>query len=486
MPQISRRGLLAGMVGIGTVAGIATLELRPNRHQLGVSEIQTRESGLTWSGKTRSFSLKSRMAQIDLGGLLANTWIYGDTLPGKAIRIGKNDRVRVAFENELLVPTSVHWHGLAIRNDMDGVPGITTPEVLPGSKFDFNFIAPDAGTYWFHPHSGTQLDRGLYAPLIVEDPYENADYDHDWVLVLDDWTDGVGKNPDEILFDLRSDTGGASSMPGMDMGTTHGMDSGDVNYPMYLINGRPINDPDVLQARPGQRVRLRVINAGADTIFDIALSEHIMKVTHTDGFPVEHYETALLRIGMGERYDFIVTLKDGVFPFVADALGKSNLARALIRTGTGISPLDTFRPKELAGDPLTSNQLRALDNVRLPRRRPDRIHDLVLSGSMQPYEWMINGHMYPHTKPLLAQQGEMVRIRMRNMSMMYHPIHVHGHTFQIGNAGGMGARKDTILLPPMGGVNVDFLATNPGQWMIHCHNAYHAEAGMMTRFEYVS
>lgn len=485
MPQVSRRGVLAGIVGVGAAGGLAGLQLNSKPRFLGLNEIQARESALAWSGKTKLFDLIARKTEVDLGGKIASTWVYGDSLPGKIIRINKDDRVKVSFKNELLVPTSVHWHGLAIRNDMDGVPGITTPEILPGSGFNFDFITPDAGTYWFHPHSGTQLDRGLYAPLIVDDPHEVANYDREWILVLDDWTDGVGKNPDEILVDLRQGNGNSSSMPGMDMGSMGGMDSGDVTYPMYLVNGRPINDPDVLAALPGDRVRLRIINAGADTIFHVALGEHVMTVTHSDGFAVKPYDTALLRIGMGERYDVIVTLKDGVFPFVADPMGKFNIARALVRTGAGRSPLETFRPIELDGEPLTADRLQAPNDVRLPARRPDRVHDLVLSGSMKPYEWMINGQMYPHTKALIVKAGEMGRLRIRNMSMMFHPIHLHGHTFQLGGAGSAGARKDTVLVPPMGGVNIDFQATNPGNWMIHCHNAYHAEAGMMTRLTYI-
>lgn len=486
MPQLSRRGLLAGIVGVGALTGIAGFELKSKPRILGPSDIQARESGLVWNGKTRTFALKAQMTQVDLGGQIASTWAYGQTLPGKAIRVNKNDRVQVSFTNELLVPTSVHWHGLAIRNDMDGVPGITSPEVLPGSKFNFNFVVPDAGTYWFHPHSGTQLDRGLYAPLIIDDPNEVVKYDQEWILVLDDWTDGIGRNPDQILTDLRAGNSSSSSMPGMDMGSMGAMDSGDVTYPMYLINGRPKNDPENLKARPGDRVRIRVINAGADTIFDIALAEHVMTVTHSDGFPVQPYETALIRIGMGERYDVIVTLKDGIFPFVAEALGKYDIARALIRTGAGSVPDENYRPSELNRDPLTADLLLASNHVRLPAQKPDRVHDLILSGSMKPYEWRINGEMYSHAKPLIVQEGEMARLRIRNMTMMYHPIHLHGHTFQIGNAGSAGARKDTILLPPMGGTNVDFQATNPGKWMIHCHNAYHAEAGMMTRLDYIA
>ena len=486
MPQVNRRGVLVSILGIGAVGGLASLKLNSQPRYLGLAEIRARESALAWSGNIKSFNLIAKQGEVDLGGRVASTWLYGDALPGKVLRVNKNDRVKVSFANELMVPTSVHWHGLAIRNDMDGVPGITTPEVLPLSSFNFDFTTPDAGTYWFHPHSGTQLDRGLYAPLIVDDPKEISNYDHEWILVLDDWTDGVGKNPDEILSDLKRGNGNSSSMPGMDMGSINGMDSGDVIYPLYLINGRPINDPDSLSALPGDRVRLRIINAAADTIFHVALAEHIMTVTHSDGFPVKPFGTSLLRIGMGERYDAMVTLKDGVFPFVADPIGKADIARALIRTGAGRVPQSTFRPGELMGTALTADSLQSVNEVRLPTGRPDRVHDLVLNGGMSPYEWTINGGMYPHTKPLTIKEGELGRLRIRNMTMMYHPIHLHGHTFQIGNAGGSGARKDTILLPPMGGVNVDFLAKNPGKWLVHCHNAYHAEAGMMTRLDYIA
>lgn len=486
MPQISRRGILAGIVGFGAVSGLAGLEFNSRSRLSENSQIQARESALAWSGETKSFDLFARKTEVDLGGRIASTWIYGDSLPGKTIRVSKNDRVKIAFSNELSTPTSVHWHGLAIRNDMDGVSGITTPEISPGNNFDFDFIAPDAGTYWFHPHSGTQLDRGLYAPFIVDDPHEVMDYEREWIVILDDWTDGVGKNPDEILAALLQGPSDTTSMAGMDMGSMDGMDAGDVTYPMYLINGRPKNDPETFTVKPRERIRIRIINAAADTIFHVALAQHMMTITHSDGFPVTPYDTSLLRIGMGERYDVIVTVRDGVFPLVAQPVGKSNIARALIRSGSGDVPVDTFLLDELNGTPLTADWLQATVEVRLPSKKPDRIHDLLLTGSMSPYQWKINGRMYPDIKALTVRAGEMTRLRLRNMSMMPHPIHVHGHTFQLGSAGGSGARKDTFLVPPMGGTNVDFLATNPGRWMIHCHNAYHAEAGMMTRLEYIA
>lgn len=490
-PQISRRGVLTGVVGLAAASGFAGYAMRPKQEFSELPAMDAYNSSLITTGKIKNFDLTARLTQVDLGGTLANTWTYGDLLPGKIIRVNVGDRVKVALKNELPAPTSVHWHGLAIRNDMDGVPGVTTPEVPPGGSFNFDFITPDAGTHWFHPHSGAQLDRGLYAPFIVDDPQEATKYEREWILILDDWTDGVGKNPDEILAELMKGNGAASSdmggmdMGGMDMGGMD-MDSGDVTYPMYLINGRPSNDPEIFSAKPGERIRLRIINAAADTIFHLALAQHTMTVTHTDGFPVKPLKTALLQIGMGERYDVVVAMGEGVFPLVAQAVGKSEIARALIRTGSGSVPAATFQPSELKATPLNVQSLEASDEVRLPAKKPDRIQDLVLTGSMSPYVWKINGRTYAETKPLTIGLNEMGRLRIRNMTMMPHPMHLHGHTFQLGGAGSYGARKDTVLVPAMGRIDVDYAATNPGKWMIHCHNAYHVEAGMMTRLEYIA
>ena len=484
-PHISRRQLLAGVLGVGAAAGLSACGLRPPS-PVGPGAVAVAESARATTGRVRSFALQARPVEVDLGGRVVTTWGYGDSLPGAAFRASAGDRVQVAFTNGLPEPTSVHWHGLAIRNDMDGVPGVTTPEVAPGGEFAFDFVVPDAGTHWFHPHHGMQLDRGLYAPFIVDDPAEPGDYDTEWVVVLDDWTDGVGPSPEQIYADLKA--GGSSGMGGMGMGGMGmaGMDGGDVSYPLYLINRRAATDPDVLTAKPRQRVRLRIINAGADTIFTVAMGGHDLTVTHTDGYPVQPVTTSAVRVGMGERYDAIVTLTEGVFPLVAEPVSKSGLARALVRTGAGPAPGDGYRPTELDGYPLTVDALRSAPGSVLPARDPDTVQDLLLSGSMGPYVWAINGRTYDETVPLIIKQGQAGRLRIRNHSMMPHPVHLHGHTFQLGPAGGAGPRKDTVLVPVMGAVDVDLAADNPGQWMVHCHNAYHAEAGMMTRLDYVT
>ena len=286
---MSRRQLLAGMIGVGAAVAVAACERQSTGVPVGA------EASRPVSGRVRSFRLRAQSADIDLGGRVVRTWTYGGQVPGNPIRVGVGDRVRVGFENALAEATSVHWHGLAIRNDMDGVPGLTTPEVPAGASFLFDFVVPDPGSYWFHPHSGLQLDRGLYAPFIVDDPAEPGRYDQEWVIVLDDWTDGVGPSPEQIYEQLTS----AGSSRGMDMGGMDmggmgmgGMGAGDVVYPLYLVNGRVPSDPDQLTGRPGQRVRLRIINAAADTVFTVALADHVLQVTHTDGFPVVPTRTA--------------------------------------------------------------------------------------------------------------------------------------------------------------------------------------------------
>lgn len=280
---------------------------------------------------------------------------------------------------------------------------------------------------------------------------------------------------------------GTSGMPGTnDAGGMGSGDAGDVTYPLYLVNGHSPADPSALSAKPGQRIRLRIINAAADTTFDVALAGHKLRVTHTDGYPVQPVDTMAVRIGMGERYDAIVTAADGVFPFVARPIGRTGLARALLRTGSGAAPPPGTLPAELDGRPLTADRLTVAPGAALPAARPDGVQQLLLGGSMTGYVWTINGRTFERTTPLRVRQGQTTRLRIRNATMMSHPIHVHGHAFQLGPAGGTGPRKDTILIPAMGGVDVDLLADNPGRWMIHCHNAYHAEAGMMTRLDYLA
>ncbi|MFI5766328.1 multicopper oxidase family protein [Streptomyces sp. NPDC051563] len=542
-PSPSRRALLgagAALAGSGLLAacsgsGMAGMDHGAGSTGKGASspapggyvdpagaEVRAAEAARKATGPRTEVRLTATATPLDLGaGRTVRSWAYGDKLPGQEVRVTAGGTLALTLANHLPQATSLHWHGLALRNDMDGVPGLTQRDIAPGGSFAYEFAVPHPGTYWFHPHSGVQQDRGLYAPLIVEDPKEPLSYDKEWVVVLDDWVDGVdGSTPDAVLGELRkgmpmspggghsghgagSDPGSGSDSHGMAapapaasggpsrvlMGGSSevlGKDPGDVAYPHYLVNGRTPEDPSVFTARPGDRIRLRIINAGGDTAFRIALGGHALTVTHTDGFPVEHAAARSLLLGMGERYDVLVTAGDGVFPLTALAEGKGDAASALavLRTGAGTAPTAATRPAELSGAPLTADALKAAEPVALAVREPDRTVRIKLTGGMAAYDWAFDGKPYTPEQRHPVKAGERVRLEFDNSTTMWHPLHLHGHTFALGGRPG-GARKDTAVVLPNRRLTVDFDADNPGLWMVHCHNVYHSEAGMMTVLGYL-
>ena len=286
MPTVSRRTLLLGTAGTAlTVGPLSACSTSGTAVGPTFEAVRRAEAARQVPGqRTVTARLTARQTSLDLGGRTVSTWTYGDAVPGPLLRAAAGDRLVVTVDNTLPETTSVHWHGVALRNDMDGVPGMTQPPIGAGARSTYDFTVPDPGTYFYHPHTGLQLDRGLYGVLVVDDPAEPGDYDAEWVVVLDDWVDGTGRTPDDVLTQLRR--GARSGMGGMDhgsmgggMGMTmgEGMPSpllggaGDVVYPHYLLNGRAPSSPVTLRAKPGQRIRIRLVNAGSDTAFRVAL-----------------------------------------------------------------------------------------------------------------------------------------------------------------------------------------------------------------------
>ncbi|MFF4550700.1 multicopper oxidase family protein [Streptomyces sp. NPDC001406] len=545
MNSINRRSVLLAGLGVAGAGALAACSSgsggsngSPSLVSPGSKVVAATDKKRKSTGKVQNVTLTAASAMLDLGGgVMVKSWAFSGRTPGKELRLSAGDTLAAELSNQLpnKTTTSIRWHGIAPRSDMDGVPPATQAAVRAGRNFTYRFIADTPGTYFFHPHVGVQLDRGLYAPLIVEDPKELLQYDDEWVVVLDDWVDGVTGTPDEVFAELRQgmggmDMGSSSASPsssssddmgdmgGMDMsnmsmsgGTSDkasasptasggmsmkfmlmgaesnllGGDAGDVKYPYHLVNGRVPADPDVYTGKPGKRVRLRIINAGGDTAYRVALGGHKLTITHTDGFPVEHQQVDALLVGMGERYDVLVTLADGVFPLVALAEGKDASGMALVRTGSGSAPKPTVRPKELDGMIMTASQLKAAEDVRLETKKADRVHRIELTGGMDKYNWAINGKRFdmnhPTANPILVEQGQRIRLDFVNKTTMWHPMHLHGHTYQLGTDG---PRKDTSIVLPKKTVSVHFDADNPGQWMLHCHNAYHGEAGMMALVAY--
>lgn len=493
---LSRRHFLTyvGGAGMGMVTGAIALDA------CGSSSTQTATPATSTNtpstGNVHTYTFNPAPTQISLGGQKVSTWAYQGGIPGQEIRVNVGDTIRAIVNNHLPEGTTMHWHGLPIVNSMDGVPGVTQPAIPSGHSFTYDFVVPVSGTYWYHSHVGLQEDRGLYGPLIVDDPKEPKNYDQDITLVLDDWLDGVPGGPGTPDAEYQKLVAAGKSMSGMSgmSGMSNGMGSGsmkmgnqssmsdlnDVIYPYYLINGKTSDHPYELTVKKGQKIRLRFINAGASTLFRMALNGHTMTVTHTDGQAVDPVEVDALRIGMGERYDVLVTANNpGVWQLAAQVDGTKYLARALVRYqgSTATPPSATFLPPELNQKQLTYQMLKTSSSVTIPSGQPDQL-PVLLNGSMAPYVWEINNQVYPKADTIAVQKNHLVQFQLTNQTMMPHPMHLHGHFFQLDTGTGRGPIKDTVLVDPMQKMNITWYADNPGRWAFHCHNEYHMVAGM--------
>jgi FtsP/CotA-like multicopper oxidase with cupredoxin domain len=372
------------------------------------------------TGEIRDHTLVAAPLELEVGDRVLSTWGYEGGVPGPEIRVGEGDNLRVRLRNELPANTTIHWHGLPVENAMDGVPGLTQDAIRPDEEFVYKFTVPTAGTYMYHSHVGLQPDRGLYGPLIVEPKKEELDYDREYTLALDDWLDGAPGTPEEAFEKLRNSSDGGMMMGG------GMMEAGDLSYPLYLVNGRPPEDPETLGVRKGEKIRLRLMNPAADTTFRFAAAGHKLTITHADGQPVEPVEVDAVRMGMGERYDVLIEANNpGVWQLAAVPEGKSGLARALLRYeesgGESPPPADSI-PRELRGRLLSYADLKSSGGQPFPEDGliggPDRVRELALSGGHGGYVWAIDGQLYPDAEPLEVHEGEWVRFELQNNSTL--------------------------------------------------------------------
>jgi FtsP/CotA-like multicopper oxidase with cupredoxin domain len=291
-------------------------------------------------------------------------------------------------------------------------------------------------------------------------------------------TSGTGKN-------MSMDSGG---MGAMSMGSGMAMDLNDVDYDAFLANDRTFADPEVIRTEPGGRVRLRLINAASSTQFWIDLGALTGTVVAVDGHTVRPVRDTRLPLAMAQRLDVLIDLPgNGPYPIFAQVEGKrartgivlaapgAPVSRLAAEAGENAPPVDLSLERRLeASTPLAPHAL-------------DVTHRVILSGAMAPYAWSLNGEYWPNVTPLMIAHGQRVVIEMVNRSMMAHPMHLHGHAFQvvaINNTPLAGAVRDTVLVPAMSSVTIAFDADNPGRWAFHCHNLYHMTTGMMTEVRY--
>jgi len=437
---------------------------------------------------------------------------------------GKADGFHVEVVNQLKVPTSLHWHGLVLPNLMDGVPFVTQDPILPGKSFRYDFPLKQSGTYWMHSHYGLQEQVYNSAPLIIWTPEERAKADQQVVIMLSDFS---FTPPDQILKGLKGgmqSTGMKESSPGKKMeSTASGKMSGnmggsapsdvvaqkwddekqrlgrtiirapeaeiDVNYDALLANRRTLDDPQIISVNAGESVLLRFIAASSNQNFYVDTGGLEAELLAVDGKGVQPIKGNFFQLGVAQRLDLKVTIpKDGgAYPILAQGEGTKLLCGVVLTTkGASVPKLSRTASISTASlDNTQEKKLRALSP--LSNHAIDRTLPAALGGNMATYVWTINSAAYPNSNSLNMKSGERVGIAFTNSTSMGHPMHLHGHDFQVVEIDGekvSGALRDTLMVPPSSKITIAFGADNPGVWPMHCHLLYHLDTGMFTVVKY--
>lgn len=483
------------------------------------------------------------------------------TVPGPLIRLKEGQNVRIAVTNHLKEDTSIHWHGLLVPFQFDGVPGVSFPGIKPGETFVYEFPVIQSGTYWYHSHSGLQEQQGHYGSLVIDpagpDP---VGYDREYVIVLSDYS---FLHPHTVMKRLKQQPGyfnhQKQTLAGLLAGKDQSLkdrvewaamrmdptDISDVTGSTYtfLINGHGPEDNWTALFNPGERVRLRFINAAAMTIFNVRIPGLPLTVVQADGENVKPVETDEFQITLAETYDVVVTPHDDrAFTIVAEAVDRSGAARATLAPRIGMTaPVPPLRKRPLADmrdmgmdmslmagmpadamdmsmrNPENAPQVKMNPSVQMiapmaierigergqglkdvdhrvlvytdlvaltanpDTRAPTRTKEIHLTGNMERFMWSLDGEKFSEVKaPIPFRRNERVRVVLVNDTMMAHPIHLHGHFFEVVNGhDGFHPRKHTVNVAPGGRVTFDLTADAPGDWAFHCHLFHHMHAGMM-------
>ena len=498
------------------------------------------------------------------GGRSGHAFAVNGTVPGPLIRLREGQNVRLHVTNNLDEDSSIHWHGLLLPFQFDGVPGVSFPGIKPGETFTYDFPIRQNGTYWWHSHSGLQEQAGHYGPIIIESADPDPRYDRDYVVLLSEFTP---IHPHEIMrklkvgehyFQNQMQTASEGEMSGemrrmwgqMRMNPRDISDVTGTTY-TYLINGHGPADDLQLEFQPGERVRLRIINGSAMTFFNVRLPGVPMTIIQSDGQDVDEVEVDEFQIGVAETYDVIVTPPDGSHAIVAEAMDRSgmgvasltshrghiaappalrniptlsmtdmgmmdhsamsgsgghdmggmsgmdhnmrdtSLLPADVEVGPGIDmvasmPADRMNFPGLGLDTVNHRVLRYTDlkaKRMNPHREVDREMEIHLTGNMERYMWSFDGKKFTSVTddPIRFGYDERVRVKLVNQTMMAHPIHLHGHFFEMVNGADHMHQplKHTMIVQPGGTATFDLTANEPGDWAFHCHLLYHMHAGMM-------
>ncbi|PZU00368.1 MAG: copper resistance system multicopper oxidase [Brevundimonas sp.] len=561
--SLDRRSLLRGVAAGGGL--MALQSALPAWAQTGSSGIGADLPTLTGP----NIDLTVGHSTFTVGGRTGHAVTVNGTLPAPLIRLREGQKARLSVTNTLDEDTSIHWHGLLLPFQMDGVPGISFLGIKAGETFVYEFPVRQAGTYWYHSHSNLQEAMGHYGPLVIDpagaDPVA---YDREHVLVLSDWS---FLHPHQILDRLKKRPGyfnrQRTTLSGLIDGSDRmglrerrmwgsmRMDPRDIldvsgSTYTYLVNGHGPQENWTGLFRPGERVRLRIINASAMSIFNVRIPGLAMTVVGADGQNVRPVETDEFQISVAETYDVVVRLPDDrAYTIVAEAIDRSGMARATLAPRLGMTaevpalrPVPNLTPRDMGMGGMDHGAMADMDHgsmdhgamsMRDPSKAPpgmavgvgvdmispapaDRLGerplslqdaphrvlvytDLVslspnkdprppsrsleihLTGNMERFMWGFDGRKFSElVEPIRFERNERVRVTLVNDTMMSHPIHLHGHFFELVTGGPAGHKplKHTVNVAPGSKVAFDLTADAPGDWAFHCHLLMHMHAGM--------
>jgi len=501
---------------------------------------------LSVHAETREYDLTIGSRNVSIGGHSTPKITINGTLPGPTLRFTEGDDAVIHVTNTLKADTSIHWHGLIVPGNQDGVPGFDGFEgIRPGQTFTYRFHIRQAGTYWYHAHSMGQEQDGLLGALVIDplagtpEAAMTAPADRDYVVVLSDESPETAdaieahlkSNADYYQYHRRTvgdflhDAGTMGLGKAVKMSAMWGRmnmrptDLADVEGYTFEINGRSSTENWTGLFKPGERVRLRFINAGAMTMFDVRIPGLKMTVVAADGQPVEPVTVDAFRIGNAETYDVIVEpAEDKAYTIAAESLDRTGFALGTLAPREGMrGEMPRARPravltlsdmnmaKMMKDDPKmdmsmmnspsgwadphapAGTKILAYGDLKYAGRQPDtrepgRDIKVVLDGNMQRYIWTMNGKTFDPAVGIHITYNERVRLTYVNNSMMAHPMHLHGMLVQLDNGqpAGKMPSKHTVIVPPGQTVSVLLTADNEGTWAFHCHLMNHMISGMMT------
>ncbi len=417
----------------------------------------------------KHFTLVAQAAHLNLGaGFATDAWTFNGTSPGPTLHVEQGDLVVVTLVNHLSFGVTIHWHGIDVPNSADGVAGVTQNAVEPGQSYVYRFFANDPGTYWYHSHqfSEAETDGGLYGTIIVAPAKPTFHADVDYSVALHEWN---GSN-NQLVLALNNSIGTLDEA-----------------------------------ARPGQWVRLRIVNTSATASSNpqlVTLVGALFKVIALDGHDLngpQWLNETPLPIGSAQRYDLLFQMPStrpvALVTATDNAPPQYQSAPALV-FGQGVVP--SVLPTIKSWFDLTTYGQSTRATIT-PQSHFDQTDTITLNNQVgnslgrMGMTYTMNGKVFPDTGMIMVKEGQLVKIHFDNQSDLYHPMHLHGHVFVILDRDGhpltgSPVYLDTVLISPHTSYDVAFLANNPGIWMLHCHNLLHANWGMdmMVMYDNVS